>query len=228
MGTTRSPPHSRIPFVRVSPLLVRIRLEKGPATMSAQENKPTTKKFGKGERSVPHPSQKASKWYPAHTESAAKKSRKSIRPAKYRSSLQPGTVLILLAGRFRGKRVILLKQLSQGALLVTGPFKINGVPLRRVNARYVIATSTKVDLKAVDSKVLDKVAGDSYFVREKKSKKEKGEKAEKKQPTSERASDQKSIDKPILSAIKNEEFLASYLSSSFSLRHGQRPHEMKF
>ncbi|ETN46691.1 uncharacterized protein HMPREF1541_00878 [Cyphellophora europaea CBS 101466] len=204
--------------------------------MSAQENKPTTKKFGKGERSVPHPSQKASKWYPAHTESAAKKSRKSIRPAKYRSSLQPGTVLILLAGRFRGKRVILLKQLSQGALLVTGPFKINGVPLRRVNARYVIATSTKVDLKAVDSKVLDKVAGDSYFVREKKSKKEKGEeafmkqgeKAEKKQPTSERASDQKSIDKPILSAIKNEEFLASYLSSSFSLRHGQRPHEMKF
>lgn len=52
--------------------------------------------------------------------------------------------------------------------------------------------------------------------------------SQKKQPTSERASDQKSIDKPILSAIKNEEFLASYLSSSFSLRHGQRPHEMKF
>jgi large subunit ribosomal protein L6e len=51
---------------------------------------------------------------------------------------------------------------------------------------------------------------------------------QKKQPTSDRASDQKSIDKPILAAIKNEEFLASYLSSSFSLRHGQRPHEMKF
>jgi large subunit ribosomal protein L6e len=204
--------------------------------MSAQENKPTTKKFGKGERSVPHHSQKASKWYPAHIDPAAKKARKSIRPAKYRQSLQPGTVLILLAGRFRGKRVILLKQLSQGALLVTGPFKINGVPLRRVNARYVIATSTKVDLKGVDSKVLEKVSGESYFAREKKSKKEKGEEAftkqgekpEKKQPTSDRASDQKSIDKPILSAIKNEEFLASYLSSSFSLRNGQKPHEMKF
>lgn len=60
---------------------------------------------------------------------------------------------------------------------MTGPFKINGVPLRRVNARYVIATSTKVDLKDVDSKVLEKVAGESYFAREKKSKKEKSEEA---------------------------------------------------
>lgn len=60
---------------------------------------------------------------------------------------------------------------------MTGPFKINGVPLRRVNARYVIATSTKVDLKGVDSKALEKVSGESYFAREKKSKKEKGEEA---------------------------------------------------
>ncbi len=91
-----------------------------------------------------------------------------MHPSKPRDSLTPGTVLILLAGRFRGKRVILLKHLSQGVLLVTGPFKVNGVPLRRVNARYVIATSLKVDLKGIDSSTVEKVSGEGYFTSEKK------------------------------------------------------------
>jgi len=49
-----------------------------------------------------------------------------------------------------------------------------------------------------------------------------------KKPTSARASDQKSIDKPILDAIKKESMLATYLASNWTLRHGQRPHAMKF
>lgn len=67
--------------------------------------------------------------------------------------------------------MILLKHLPQGVLLVTGPFKVNGVPLRRVNARYVIATQTKVDIKGVDEKVLSKASEDGYFTSDKVSKK---------------------------------------------------------
>ena len=161
--------------------------------------------------------------------------RKSHRPYKPRASLTPGKVLILLAGRFRGKRVVLLKALDQGVLLVTGPFKVNGVPLRRVNSRYVIATKTSVSLDGIDKGTLDKVGGDEYFTRDKKADKKGSEEAffnegkkEKKEVDSKRVEDQKKVDKSLLSSIKKEPMLMSYLASSFSLRKGDKPHEMVF
>ncbi|KAI5866838.1 ribosomal protein L6e-domain-containing protein [Durotheca rogersii] len=161
--------------------------------------------------------------------------RKAIRPWTPRKSLQPGTVLILLAGRFRGKRVILLKTLDQGVLLVTGPFKINGVPIRRVNSRYVIATSYKIDLDGLEQSKVDEVAQVQYFARDKAKEKasedaffKQGDKAQKKEISTSRAADQKTIDKPLIANIKKVDLLASYLASSFSLRKGDKPHEMKW
>jgi hypothetical protein len=49
---------------------------------------------------------------------------------------------------------------------------------------------------------------------------------QKKQPSSSRAADQKAVDKALLATIKKEPYLISYLGSSFSLRKGDRPHEM--
>lgn len=43
-----------------------------------------------------------------------------------------------------------------------GPFCVNGVPLRRVNQAYVIATKTKVDISKLD---IPARLNDDYFRR---------------------------------------------------------------
>ena len=120
------------------------------STKPAAEEKPAhiEKKVGGGKTGGVRlvPTSKADRFYPAEDVRKPKQTRKRSKLTKLRSSITPGTVLILLSGRFSGKRVVFLKQLDSGLLLVTGPHKINGVPLRRVNQAYVIATGTKLDL----------------------------------------------------------------------------------
>merc|ERR1712100_975336 len=86
---------------------------------------------------------------------------KAPKPSSGRKCVVPGSVVILLSGRFRGKRVVVLKTLASGLLLVTGPYKLNGVPLKRVNAAYVIPTSTKLNVSGVDVSKVD----DAYFAK---------------------------------------------------------------
>lgn len=173
--------------------------------------------------------EKAPKFYPADDVSKPLARRFSRRQTKLRSSITPGTVLILLAGRFKGKRVVFLGQLPSGLLLVTGPFKLNGVPARRVNQAYVIATSTKVDVSKVDVSKFD----DSYFKSaEKKQRTKRGEaeffedEPKKKELPADYIANQKAVDAAILSGLSDD--LKSYLSTRFTLRSGDRPHLMKF
>ncbi|EDO16604.1 hypothetical protein Kpol_520p26 [Vanderwaltozyma polyspora DSM 70294] len=173
--------------------------------------------------------QQAPKWYPSEDVQAPKKTRKTARPQKLRASLIPGTVLILLAGRFRGKRVVYLKHMEDNTLLVTGPFKVNGVPIRRVNASYVIATSTKVSVAGVN---VDKFNAE-YFAKEKLTKKQKKEanmfpEQQVKELKTERVEDQKNVDKALLAEIKKTPLLKQYLAASFSLKNGEKPHMLKF
>ncbi|TFY83954.1 hypothetical protein EWM64_g68 [Hericium alpestre] len=179
------------------------------------------------------PTSKAPRFYPAEDVRQPKKSRKTPKAAALRSSITRGTVLILLAGRFRGKRVVFLKPLESGLLLVTGPFKVNGVPLRRVNQAYVIATSTKVDLG--DVKVDEKI-NDAYFSKSAKkgssSAEEEffseGKPKEKAAFPEAKSADQKEVDKAILATIKKQDNLSKYLKSTWGLSKGEYPHLLAF
>lgn len=147
-----------------------------------------------------------------------------------RASITPGTVLILLAGRFRGKRVVCLKSLESGLLLVTGPYKINGVPLRRVNQSYVIATSTKVDVSKVDASSFD----DAYFSKDKDAKGESeaeffaNDDAKPAVISDARKADQKKVDAGVLKAVGAVPQLNKYLNAKFSLSKYDKPHNMVF
>lgn len=174
---------------------------------------------------------KSPRYYPADDVRTPKHSRKSKpNPPRVRASITEGTVLILLAGRFRGKRVVCLKPLPSGLLLVTGPYQINGVPLRRVNQTYVIATSTKVDVSGCDVSAI----GDEYFSKENDPEVEgedeffKNDEPKSAVVSDQRKADQKKVDAALMKSVEGEPLLKQYLKAKFSLTKGDRPHKMLF
>merc|ERR1712157_517456 len=126
-------------------------------------------------------------------------------------TITPGTVLILVAGVHKGKRVVFLKQLASGLLLVTGPFRINRCPLRRINQIYVIATKTK-KVRHGEGEIFEQKKA-AYVVSE------------------QRKQDQVEVDRQLIGALKKnpeKKLLCQYLASSFSIRKGMFPHKMNF
>merc|ERR1712223_276567 len=108
---------------------------------------------------------------PRKLQNYAAKSRKSVVFHKLRKTLTPGTVCILLAGRHKGKRVVLMKQLASGLLLVNGPDRVNDAYFKRQKVKkaknaqgdifntkkevYSVSEERKEDQKSADSRLLD-------------------------------------------------------------------------
>ena len=169
-------------------------------------------------------------WYPV-SDLKGHFVRKCKAPKKTHISaeLVPGQVVILLSGRFRGRRVVFLKKLESGLLLVTGPYKYNGVPLKRVNSAYVLPTNTKLK---VDGKVADSIKDD--FFKRVNIKREKEEdfftedKAKKERITEERKKAQNDVDTAVKAAVDKVPMMKEYLRNRFALKSGDKPHLMKF
>lgn len=173
----------------------------------------------------------AEDWYP--TFDAPRKPDPVIgkpeREQRLRSGLTPGTVVILLAGRFKGRRMIFLKQLEPGFLLLNGPYCVNKVPLLKMRQDYVIVTSTKIDIPNVDLSDIDM----TYFEKPRKAKKDSTQaeffqtpEEEKPKLTEAVIATQKRVDDALMPSIDAE--MVEYLRTLFTLHSGDRPHLMTF
>ena len=169
-------------------------------------------------------------WYPvADLKTHFKRKCKVPKKTHISAELTPGQVVILLSGRFRGRRVVYLKKLESNLLLVTGPYKYNGVPLKRVNAAYVLPTNTKLE---VDGKVADSVKDDFFKRVDIKGETEKDffveDKDKKARVTEERKKVQNDVDTVVKTAVDKVPMMKEYLRNRFALKDGDKPHLMKF
>ena len=133
-----------------------------------------------------------------------------------------------VATHFNGRRVIALKQFKSGLLAVTGPFKLNGVPVKRVNSAYNMKISTVVDLKGVS---VDSIT-DETFKRVKAPKNSCSHKffavAAPKSTTSDaRKTLKKTFDGALLKNVSNK-LVRKYLGARFFLTRNDSSHAVKF
>lgn len=186
---------------------------------------------------------KGPKFYPTETRPKKSKTGRVIHknhPRRFKKGLEPGRVLIILAGKHRGKRVVLLKTLKSGLLLVSGPFKINACPLKRMHQKFVIVTRTKIPFDGVK---IPKHINDKYFKTKKASSKgaktkqggnifATGKKTASTKPSRVRREDQVQVDKQVVQAIRekmgDKKSIFAYLGSYFFLRNHMYPHQLKF
>ncbi|CRH01705.1 60S ribosomal protein L6-2, putative [Plasmodium relictum] len=180
--------------------------------------------------------------------------KKFIVQRKLRKSIEIGKVAIILSGKHMGKRCIITKILQSGLLVIVGPYEVNGVPLKRVDPRYLVVTSTNIfnfdNIKKLKEEFVKKVEDidDNSFIKsldiKRKQKKllkskneslfmnnviEKIKEIRKNDPKTQKLEKiQKEVGKLLKPEILKDKVFYSYLKSKFTLRNDMRLHKMKF
>jgi len=171
---------------------------------------------------------------------AAKGSKKQYKkPTKLRKSLVPGTVCIILNGRHQSKKCVFLKQLRRSGLcLVTGPYGVNKVPLRRIDQRFVQPTSIHLPLPEGF-----KVPGhidDAWFKKKRGTKSQvttkateamvKSVKKTKAKPNLSRKKAQRFVDEAVMKSFKkhDDKMVVKYMKRPFGLVGERYAHNIKF
>eukprot|EP01055_Gregarina_sp_Pseudo9_P001620 Gregarina_sp_Pseudo_9__1619@NODE_2090_length_1156_cov_608_038496_g1929_i0_p1_GENE_NODE_2090_length_1156_cov_608_038496_g1929_i0NODE_2090_length_1156_cov_608_038496_g1929_i0_p1_ORF_typecomplete_len192_score52_47Ribosomal_L6e/PF01159_19/1_2e04Ribosomal_L6e/PF01159_19/2_3e25LegC3_N/PF18654_1/0_0071_NODE_2090_length_1156_cov_608_038496_g1929_i070645 len=161
--------------------------------------------------------------------------KQSARAPRVKQGIVPGAVGIILTGPYAGKRVVILKALVSGFVAVTGPYEVNRVPLRRVHQKFLIPTSTVVDISKADTSKIEDALFKKQPVDTQKSKDaKKGKDAMEDQSKTVRSealkAEAKAIDAAVSAAVKAVPQMEQYLKTRFSLTQtgGLKAHELQF
>lgn len=131
---------------------------------------------------------------------------------KQRTDLQYGNVVVILEGQFAAKRAIYLGNEGFNAIVV-GPSNLNGVPLMKIDERFLLKTSTILKIQKVKIEEEIFVSEKSFDVEIKPKE----------------ASDlEKSIEAEIMKEVQKEKFMKTYLSSEFDFQGIENLEEMNF
>ncbi|RVD93329.1 60s ribosomal L6 [Tubulinosema ratisbonensis] len=125
---------------------------------------------------------------------------------KPRSDLVTGMVVIVLEGEFAARRVVFLKQLPGNKALCCGPQPINKVPFFTIDERFLLKTSTILDISVNCDKIESKDVYDCMSEAE---------------ITENKTSEMKKVEDEILKAISKVKFMRTYLETLFNINENE-------
>jgi len=79
--------------------------------------------------------------------------------------LEPGRIVLKIAGREAGKYAVIIENTNDNFVLITGPKSVTGVKRRKCNIDHIEPTEHKLDIKSkADDSVVEELWKNSGFI----------------------------------------------------------------